>query len=111
MQPTPVNMVHQFYDDDLCFLAVSPPTDTPVPEHEHSVAEHEHSIPSGSHDSSAAPPSPRGTTRAIKKPAWLSDYVTAAVTSQGKTIYPATNQAVYNHLDSKYQAFLSALDR
>jgi len=91
MQPTHVNMVPQFYDDDLCFPVVSPPADIPVPEREHSVFEHEHSVPSGSHDSSVASLSPRRTIRAVKKRAWLSDYVTAAVISQGKIVYPAAN--------------------
>ena len=56
------------------------------------------------------PPNPRRTSGHIKKPAWLTDYVTAAVMSQHKLAYPAVNQVSYNHHGSRYQAFVSTID-
>jgi len=111
MQPTPVSMVPPSYVDDLYVCSPPPPAAPSGSEHEASVSSDSGGSPaSGSAVPQTVAPSPRRSTRAIKKPAWLSDYVTAAVTSQGKVVSPAANQAGYSHLDSTHQAFLSALD-
>jgi len=43
----------------------------------------------------------------------MHDYVAAPVTSSNTTklFYPATNQVCYNHLNSRFQAFFTTLDK
>jgi len=53
----------------------------------------------------------RRTARQTKKPQWMSDYVIAAAITQNKIVYAAANQVSYTHLNTKYQAFLSAVDK
>jgi len=116
MQPTPVNMVPPFSYDD--FLPIPPiqttvasPTASATPAAADPSAPAEDST-SPTADSLGPAVEVRRSTRAVQKPRWLTDFVTAAVQSSHtqKLLYPAAHQVTYAHLNPKFQAFISALD-
>jgi len=49
----------------------------------------------------------------MQKPRWIHEYVVAAVTSSSTTklFYPAANKVFHSHLNSRFQTFMSTLDK
>jgi len=58
-------------------------------------------------------PTPRRPSRSTERPAWMTNYVTTATTSDAtsKVIYLVANQVSHTHLNPTHQAFLTALDQ
>jgi len=116
MQPIPVNMVPQLSYDD--FLPMPPPQTTVAPPAASATPEAADQSTTTADSTSPAEDSPslavevRRSTRAVQKPRWMTDFVTAAVqfSHAQKLHYPTAHQVTYAHLDPKFQAFISSLD-
>jgi len=118
MKPTPINMVPRVYAYGLYITASQMPNRIEPNDLSHSendapacIVVDASNIDHGpaAADNDAHDPNPR-PSRPVKRPAWLTDYVTVAVKDSNKVFYPTANQVPYTHLSGKHQAFLTALD-